>query len=353
MPVYEYFHNGLSESITGGYVYRSAQSKSLFGMYIFADYVQKFIDGFTLGADATSGVITHLLTAAQNTGNPISFGEDRYGDLYILFGGINTVFKFQDSSHLRKPKAFFTPVAQGDGSYLLQGLQGRNLSYQWLKDNVVIPGGTLPDLLLNAAGTYTLIVTNELGLSDTSSAFSFGALPIALKNFTAVRKSTGTVLIQWQTASEENIKGFYVQRRMNQETAFSTISYVQANGNRRVDNQYLYTDSAASAHTIFYRLQIVNRDGSFNFSDIRIISGNDPKQFLLYPNPVHGQINIFLNDGRPMELNIYDYAGRKVKHQKLMQQTNQISLTGLRGVYFFQLTANDGANTYREKIIIL
>lgn len=352
MPVYEYFHNGLSESITGGYVYRSAQSKSLFGMYIFADYVQKFIDGFMLSADATGGTITHLLTAAQNTGNPISFGEDRYGDQYILFGGINTVFKFQDSSHLRKPKAFFTPIAQGDGSYLLEGLQGRNLTYQWIKDVVIIPGATFPDLILNAAGTYSLIVTNELGFSDTSSSFAFGALPLALKNFTAIRKSPGIVLLQWQTAAEENIKGFHVQRRMNYETTFSTISFVPAYGNPGIDHQYLYTDSAVSANTIYYRLQIVNRDGSINYSDIRIISGNDPKQFLLYPNPAHGQITIFLNDSHPVELSIFDYAGRKVKREQLTQQTNHISLTGFRGVYFFQLTGNAVTNPYREKIII-
>ena len=35
MPVYEYFHNDSSAAVTGGYVYRSAQSKSLCRQYIF------------------------------------------------------------------------------------------------------------------------------------------------------------------------------------------------------------------------------------------------------------------------------------------------------------------------------
>ncbi len=102
-------------------------------MYIFGDYVAKWIDGIRQSGGVLSGTVTHLITAAQASGNPISFGEDRYGDQYVLFNGDGTVYKLEDTSYLRRPKAYFTPVDQGGGSFLFQGLEGRNLTYQWLK----------------------------------------------------------------------------------------------------------------------------------------------------------------------------------------------------------------------------
>lgn len=355
MPVYEYFHNGSSESITGGYVYRSVQSKSLFGMYIFADYVQKFIEGFTLNGAGTGGTITHLITAAQSTGNPISFGEDTYGDMYILFGGINTVYKFQDSSYLRTPKAFFIPVLQGDGSYLLQGLAGKNITYQWLNNGTVVPGATSPDFLINASGNYALKVTNTLGLSDTSSIFVFGALPLGLKDFTALRITQDRVSMQWETSQEINIRGFKIQRKSDNGSTFSTIATIPGkgiNGNPNTGFQYEFVDSTATANTIFYRLQVLNRDGSFSYSSIRIIKKNNLRSFIIYPNPSHGLLTILLKDFvNPIQLIIYDFAGRKVRQQNLDQQLTNISLPTFKGVYFLQL--NDGGkNVGREKVIV-
>jgi hypothetical protein len=324
-------------------------------MYIFADYVQKFIEGFTLNGAGTGGTISHLLTAAQNTGNPISFGEDRYGDMYILFGGINTVYKFQDSSYQRIPKAFYVPVLQGDGSYLLQGLAGKNLTYQWLKNGTEVPGATSPDFLINASGNYSLKVTNTLGLSDTSSIFVFGALPLGLKDFTASRITQEKVSMQWETSQEINIRSFKLQRKSDNETTFRTIATVPGkgiNGNTNAGFQYEFVDSSATGNTIFYRLQVLNYDGSFSYSAIRIIKKNNLRSFIIYPNPSHGQLNILLNDFvHPIQLTIYDYAGRKVGQQNLVQQLTNINLPTFKGVYFFQL--NDGGkNVGREKIIV-
>ena len=109
----------------GGYVCRSAQSKSLFGTYIFADLIAKWIDGIK----QSGGVITdtvHLITTAQDTiGNPLDLGEDRYGDLYILFLTHKTVYKLVDTSYLRRPKAYFTPVDQGNRLIFISGLTGK------------------------------------------------------------------------------------------------------------------------------------------------------------------------------------------------------------------------------------
>ena len=152
LPVYEYLHNGGGASVTGGYVYRSAQSKSLWGQYIFADFVSKWIDAFRLSAGTVSSGLNHLITSAQATGAPISFGEDKYGVQYILFYANGTVYKLQDTSYVRLPKAYFTVVDRGGGLFLFRGLEGKNLTYKWLRNNSVIPEAVSPHFTTSVQG---------------------------------------------------------------------------------------------------------------------------------------------------------------------------------------------------------
>lgn len=358
LPVYEYLHNGGGASVTGGYVYRSAQSKSLWGQYIFADFVSKWIDAFRLSGGVVSGTVNHLITSAQATGNPISFGEDKYGDQYIVFNTNGTVYKLQDTSYLRLPKAYFSPIDQGGGSFLFRGLEGKNLTYQWLRNNVVIPGAVSPDFITSAPGTYTLMVTNTLNFTDISDAFTLGALPLSLTTFTAQKTSPNKIRLQWKTASEQNISGYTIMRRQNNEASFSNIGFVESKSVNGISNSlldYSFTDSSVFTNSkLFYRLQIQNTDGSYTYSDIRTITtGGHTNIFTLFPNPAKDQVQIYLdNFTNPLVIVIYDNTGKKIKEQLLSQQNTTIKLSGLRGIYIVELGAKDGSNKVRKKLVV-
>ena len=356
LPIYDYPH-AVGKSITGGYIYRSAQSKSLFGAYIFADYVQKWVDGIRESNGTLSGSVTHYITNAQATGNPVSFGEDRYGDQYILFNSNGTVYKLEDTSYLRKPKAYVT-VAPGNGSFLFQGIEGRNLTYQWLKNDIIIPGATSPDYTTSAPGTYTLAVTNILNISDTSAPFTFGTLPLSITSFNAQKITEHRIQLQWSIASEQNISGYSIMRKLNNEANFSSIGFVDSKSMNGISNNeldYSFTDSAALNNSkIFYRLQIQNMDGSYTYSDIRSITFNGIKNsFSFYPNPAKGIVQINIEDfDKPLIMVMYDNMGKKIKEQYLNQQNTKIGLSGLHGIYIVQLSDKDGSNVTRNKLVI-
>ena len=358
MPIYEYFHNGGGGAIIGGYVTRSVQSKLLWGQYIFTDEILKFVDGFNLKNGIVSGTVNHFITAARAIGNPVSFGQDKYGDQYIIFFGNGTVYKLQDTSYLRKPKAYFTPISLGNNSFLLEGLQGKNLTYQWLKDSVVVPGATSPDYTTSDLGSYTLEVTNTLGFKDTSDAFLLGS-SLNLTLFTAQKISGGLVALNWQTASELNISGYTIQRRKNNETHFSDIGFVESNSidgfsNRAID--YAFIDSSALNYTkIFYQLQIVHADGSFTYSNIIFVTSDETKNgFIIFPNPAKGQVQIYLNEfTQPVELILYDNTGKKIKQQIINEPNVVIDLPASRGLYIVQVSNINGDNKVRKKIVVL
>lgn len=356
LPIYDYPHP-LGFSIIGGYIYRSAQSKSLFGTYIFGDYVSQWIDGIRQSNGTLSGTVTHLITAAQASGNPISFGEDRYGDQYIIFNGNGTIYKLQDTSYLRRPKAYFTPIDQGIGSFLLQGMQGRNLTYQWLRNDSVIAGATSPDYTTSVTGRYTLEVTNTLNFKDTSDVFLLGS-SLNLISFTAKKISAGQIKLEWKTGSEQSISGYTIQKRQEGDATFSNIGFIDSksvNGFSNNELDYTFTDSSAINYTkLFYRLQIQHTDGSFTYSDILLITSDMTKNgYTLFPNPARGHVQIYLNDfAQTVGMIIYDITGKKIKEQTLNQQSTTIVLPVSKGIYIILLSDKDGSNKVRKKLVV-
>jgi glucose/arabinose dehydrogenase len=88
-PSYQYAQPGGgagSSSITGGYVIRDPALPSHAGRYVYADFTNAFPNMQTVqltptGSDATTGF-------GPNVTNPVSFGQDACGHLYLaLYGG--------------------------------------------------------------------------------------------------------------------------------------------------------------------------------------------------------------------------------------------------------------------------
>jgi hypothetical protein len=91
-PVLEYTHDSGNCSIIGGYRYRGQLYPRLFGMYTYGDYCSGMIWGATPQHD---GIVTTQLL--QDTIMQISsFGEDVYGELYVIDIQEGSVFQITD-----------------------------------------------------------------------------------------------------------------------------------------------------------------------------------------------------------------------------------------------------------------
>jgi len=90
-PVAQYDHDeGIS--ITGGFVYRGSAIPDLRGKYVFGDFSSGFFqaDGRLLYADLATGLIQEFIIGLddRNLGLYVkAFGQDAYGELYLLAGG--------------------------------------------------------------------------------------------------------------------------------------------------------------------------------------------------------------------------------------------------------------------------
>jgi hypothetical protein len=142
-------------------------------------------------------------------------------------------------------------------------------------------------------------------------------LPIELVDFAVTLDKNETVL-NWTTATEINSSHFEVERRTNLEEHFTRIASVEAAGTSFEDLDYIHIDQLPTTGDVFYyRLRLVDKDGSFTYSPIRIISKDVDLDFnmKLFPNPTSDFVNInyqINSDNQDLNIEIYDQIGKQV-----------------------------------------
>jgi hypothetical protein len=181
--------------------------------------------------------------------------------------------------------------------------------------------------------------------------FSEEALPVSFIKFTGEYEK-GISFLDWTTGTEQNNKGFEVERSTNGQN-FSRIGYVASkaiDGNSNVALQYSFEDTKPVTGINYYRLKQVDKDGKFAFSKIIVLTTSAGSELTfghLYPNPVTSSVVRMVVLAPKAELvtfRIVDMSGRSVhsRNIQLVEGINNLewdvrSLTG--GAYFIQAPA--------------
>jgi hypothetical protein len=181
---------------------------------------------------------------------------------------------------------------------------------------------TDPDLTPQPVRYEITITTNSnsngsgitLTFDDFSNGSSEAALPVDLRSFNA-RRNSSTVSLQWETASESNVRGFEIQRKSG-NGSFQTIGVVASKstgGTSTTPLQYSFNDfNNNNSGANQYRIKMVDLDGRSKLSLIRSVDGlNESARILIYPNPsVTGPVNIVFPNADPRDITVTDLMGR-------------------------------------------
>ncbi|MFN2440216.1 MAG: T9SS type A sorting domain-containing protein, partial [Chitinophagaceae bacterium] len=180
-------------------------------------------------------------------------------------------------------------------------------------------------------------------------------LPVSFKLFTAVRNKNN-VAIKWTTATEQNNKGFYVQR--NTKGTWENIALifsVAEGGNSSSDLSYSFNDLNNEKGVSQYRILQFDFDGRAKASEIRSVRGEAmASNLLVYPNPsMDGKVSVVFEDGASARnVLVSDMSGRMIKQYRNVS-TNNLSIEGLEnGVYSIQVKDLSSAAVSVEKIVI-
>ena len=163
-------------------------------------------------------------------------------------------------------------------------------------------------------------------------------LPIRLLNFTAELQSAGIVSLQWQTASESNSSHFIVQQSKDGRT-FVDVTKIKAAGESNALKTYAYeiksNTGTSSSSVIYYRLKMVDRDESFNYSPIVHIGKTGTRKFNVYPNPTVHLLKIDRNDLQKEGLKLTNLQGQELSLNWVGENTLNLSNVN-PGIYFIK-----------------
>lgn len=140
---------------------------------------------------------------------------------------------------------------------------------------------------------------NNTAVTNASSTiyrvkFGQGPMPVDLDEIHFVLHgqrdcADDAVLIEWHTQSERNTQEFIVER--GKYGNFSAIGSVQAVGNSDVFQTYTFVDRDLPEGLIYYRLKILDKDGTFAYSPTLAIRRCGSEGVLeIRPNPTSGTV---------------------------------------------------------------
>ncbi|MHB0989037.1 MAG: right-handed parallel beta-helix repeat-containing protein [Bellilinea sp.] len=172
------------------------------------------------------------------------------------------------------------------------------------------PSGTVPGVwqttgstgqatTCNTAAKEIQVVIDSSDRPDFSNDLNFtpfvvGLLPqpssVVITRFVAIPGSAQAA-IQWTTASEVNLSGFYVLRSLAAAGPFARVSnLIVHTGSSTGGANYEYIDVGLTNNTYYYRLEIVNNSLGSTFSNvISATIGQPTPTFTLTFTPTHTQ----------------------------------------------------------------
>jgi hypothetical protein len=172
-------------------------------------------------------------------------------------------------------------------------------------------------------------------------------LPVSLLDFNAVLVGSN-VQTSWVVAAESNAKQYIVQHSTN-GSVFVPIGKRLALNAGSGNASYNFEHVNAPPGKNFYRLQIIDNDGTFKLSPVRLVTIGTGNVVNVYPNPVKDKVNVSITrqDGKPSAVRLLTQFGQELWQQKV-SGTVQIDMTKLAaGVYLLQVDDGNTLKTYK------
>ena len=266
-------------------------------------------------------------------------------------------------------------LSRWNRSWNVQKTGGNNAGAVTLNFNFPDYNGTAPSaaitysLLYNATdgsfatGTNVLVTTTSTTVAGNNVAFKLTAsnlsngyytilysttaifLPVTLTTFTAVRQGS-SALLGWSTAEQFAFSHFSIERS-GDGASFSSIATVAASVNSTTTDQYSFLDNDPKPGMNYYRLALVDQDGTVAYSAVRSVSFDNAPALTLtvYPNPVVSELHLAVTGftGK-VSIRLVNSQGQVMRTmESVAAATVAIPVDGLaRGIYFLELNGTEG-----------
>lgn len=198
----------------------------------------------------------------------------------------------------------------------------------------------------SVVNTTTHYIYNDLAGPVTfrsATAALPGALPVTLIDFTA-KKEGEIAQLSWSTSYETNSDFFEIQRSTDTKN-WLALDQIPAWTESRMTRRYDYTDNHPEAGANFYRLKMVDKDGSFALSKIRDLTFSMGIETTLYPNPVLEKLKIKVDNWNDVAgIRLFNNQGKTFFESANALSAREIDMKDFpTGIYMVQVKRLNGS----------
>lgn len=227
---------------------------------------------------------------------------------------------------------------------------------QSIERAIFTPAGEIQTISGSAIISWSIgepISENYISTNHITQGFQQGkysvVLPVHLFDFEATRQNTSTVQLNWKAAWTGGFKGFWVERKLEHETEFTALEFIEKNS-LESDLFYETLDENDYHNNSYYRLKMIKLDGSVEYSAIKVVAGSPLKhQITIFPNPTQQNITLsMLPDMRQsperVRIVISNSVGQLIFEEAVNFspeiQLSEIARLG-KGIYLIQIYLDD------------
>lgn len=187
-------------------------------------------------------------------------------------------------------------------------------------------------------------------------ASSGGALPLELRSFSAILKDKEYVELNWEAIIANDFQHFEIEKSAN-GINFEKIGIRTPTPSHAADNYQLF-DYTPFIGNNYYRLKMVDLDGTFEYSKIALVKVLSGVEFNIAPNPASTNFKIYLSSEQVLgevEIEIFDATGSLIFSENpsisFNSLTKNISISDWdAGVYIIRIKMQ--GQEFVKKIVI-
>ena len=327
------------------------------------------VDGFVFPVGIADGDYTPAEIAGSGVFHVSveDFASSSSNGTHLLLGGPDRVWHVYADSPTTATVALqhntvtdLPPFTANDPHYVTQFL---GASWSVGAEESGLPGG-----MTTGSTPPTASIQDHTGIAIPGSGSAFGSfltkatieltLPVSLAEF-RVEKVEETVLLRWKTAREFKASHFLIERSRDALT-WESIGQIKAAGYSEKELSYQFQDVNPHQGLNFYRLKIMDNDGSFELSQVRsIYLDRIQSQVSIYPNPAADKVFVQLDAnglsaGDISEISLSSQAGVEIFRKTDVRAiiANGIDVKGLPGgLYLVRIKMADGS-VVTQKLVV-
>ncbi|MEM1327409.1 MAG: T9SS type A sorting domain-containing protein [Bacteroidota bacterium] len=172
-------------------------------------------------------------------------------------------------------------------------------------------------------------------------------LPVELLSFDAKAEQKG-VQLTWTTASEIDFSHYEVQHSTDAKT-FTSIGRVMGSENSLSEQAYTYHHETPKSGKNYYRLKMVDLDGSHEYSPIQVVQlEGKQNEVMIAPNPFSDFFHISHTEQQAIEVEVYTAKGALLARQSYTDNNVMVNTSGLAsGIYLVKVKTQDRITTHK------